>query len=73
MAAEDEAVPLETESTKSLALETVEKDRMIEEAIKKYDIEFFKQFSFSGKDALKLSQKGLEEFVISLENDKDVS
>ena len=61
------------ESTKSSALETFEKDRIIEEAIKKYDIEFFKQFSFSGKDALKLSQKGLEEFVISLENDKDVS
>lgn len=44
----------------------------MKEAIQKYDLEFFKQFSFSGKDALKLSQHGLEEYIQALENNEDV-
>lgn len=46
--------------------------KLIKQAVKKYNTEFFKQFSFSGQDALKLSQKGLEQYIISLEDAKEV-
>ena len=41
-------------------LKEQERIELIKKAVRKYNIEFFKQFSFSGPDALKLSQKGLE-------------
>ena len=33
----------------------MEKERIIKEAIETYDINFFKQFSFSGADSSKLA------------------
>lgn len=44
----------------------------MKEARQTYDLEFFKQFSFQGKDSLKLAQKGLEEYIQSLEDNREI-
>lgn len=41
-------------------LKEQERMELMKKATRKYNIDFFKQYSFSGPDALKLSQKGLE-------------
>ena len=46
--------------------------RLYDAAVTKFDVEFFKQFSFSGKDSLKMAQRGLEEYILSIEDNKDV-
>lgn len=40
--------------------------------MKKYDIQFFKQFAFSGNDALHMSQKGLEDYIQSVSDTKQI-
>jgi len=53
---------------KSLSQEQLESQRVLADALKTYDIKFFKQFAFSGRDSLKLSQKGLEEYIQNINN-----
>lgn len=53
----DSGLPIEeiTSQAPSLSQERLEKERLLTEALETYDAQFFKQFSFSGKDSLKLS------------------
>jgi len=48
---------------KQLALEKIGQERFLKEALQKFDLEFFKKFSFNGKDGLKLSQQGIEAYI----------
>ena len=50
----------------------LEEQRLISEAIATYDLDFFKQFSFSGKDSDTLAQKGLEEYITRLSSNSEV-
>ena len=45
---------------------------MVQEAKKKFPQSFFKNFAFTGPDQLALSQKSLEEYILNVENPKDV-
>lgn len=49
-----------------------ERELQIQEAKRKYNISFFKNFAFSGPDQLLLSQKALEEYIMNLENPADI-
>jgi hypothetical protein len=44
-----------------------DREKRVYEAKKKYNYSFFKNFAFSGPDAMTLSQKSLEEYILSLE------
>ena len=57
---------------KQLALEKIGQERFLKEAITQFDIEFFKKFSFNGKDGLKLSQQAIEAHILSLDNNLDI-
>lgn len=57
---------------KASVAEQEELRKLYARAVAKYDTEFFKQFSFSGKDSLKMAQRGLEEYILSIEDTKDV-
>lgn len=42
------------------------------EAKRKYNYNFFKNFAFSGADQMEMTQRSLEEFIINLESVKEV-
>lgn len=45
----------------------------MERAIEKYNLQFFNQFSFIGKDFLTKIQHNIEEFIFKLESKEDVN
>lgn len=49
-----------------------ERERLIYDAKRKYNFNFFKNFAFSGPDFMNLSQKSLEEYIMNLENPHDI-
>ena len=44
----------------------------ISEATSKFDIQFYKQFSYADDYKMQLAQKGLEEYIMGLDNEKDL-
>lgn len=46
-------------------VQETEHQRLINQAISEYDIEFFKQFSFDGTIGLKMAQQGLEDYIMT--------
>lgn len=49
-----------------------ERDKMMFEAKRQYNYNFFKNFAFSGPDSLKMSQRSLEEFIMNTDSAKDI-
>lgn len=60
--AESLAAIVDEDQTAEVVVES-EKEALINQAIRQYDIEFFSQFAFRGQKGLKLSQQGLEEYI----------
>lgn len=49
-----------------------ERDKQVFEAKRQYNFNFFKNFAFSGPDALTMTQRSLEEFIMNTDNAKDI-
>lgn len=45
----------------------LKREKFIAESKAKYNINFFKDFAFSGANQVQLSQKALEEYIINME------
>jgi hypothetical protein len=65
---------LQAPSEQALIEERVrnERDKLIFEAKRRFNHNFFKNFAFAGADSAELTQKSLEEFIINLENPMDI-
>jgi hypothetical protein len=50
----------------------IERDKLVFEAKKNYNYNFFKNFAFSGPDSLQMSQSALEEFIVNTDSIKDI-
>ena len=42
------------------------------EAKRKYNVNFFKNFAFSGADQMEMTQRSLEEYILNLESEQDI-
>ena len=49
-----------------------EMDEYIKSAVSKYNLEFFKNFSSTGRDAHKHTQKKLEEHILNMTSTEDI-
>jgi hypothetical protein len=59
-------------AAEALSAEEQLQGRLVKEAIATFDLAFFQQFSFGGKDSMKLAQRGLEEYIIQLNDNVEV-
>lgn len=68
VADEAQRPPLSESEQKAL----IERDKLVFEAKKNYNYNFFKNFAFSGPDSLQMSQRALEEFIVNSDSQKDI-
>jgi hypothetical protein len=46
-----------------------EREQLVIEAKRKYNVNFFKNFAFSGADQMEMTQRSLEEYILNLESE----
>jgi hypothetical protein len=49
-----------------------EREQLVIEAKRKYNVNFFKNFAFSGADQMEMTQRSLEEYILNLESEQDI-
>ena len=49
-----------------------EREQLVIEAKRKYNVNFFKNFAFSGADQMEMTQRSLEEYIVNLESEQDI-
>lgn len=70
-AAEQSVEPVE-EVEQFVDNQASEMDLYIQSAVSKYNLEFFKNFTSTGRDAHKHTQKNLEEYILNMTNSEDI-
>ena len=69
-AAEQSVEPVE--AVEEFVDQASEMELYIQSAVSKYNLEFFRNFTSTGRDAHKHTQKKLEEYILNMTNSEDI-